>query len=183
LDHTIVPANASLLDQFFAEIFGLTVNPGRTRATRREPDPHVVVSLIAIVSGMSVLVSMLGAQELCGWTALFLAVTVVTSVTGFFPRDHMLPSHVVTVISLRVLTVASVVSLLCTPSRGFLAAGLRSRRGAGPPPECVRRGRPGVREAAVPEAADAALARSGGTGRRWRGRCDPGHLHGGDPLP
>jgi len=43
------------------------------------------------------------------WTALFLASTVATSVTGFgFPFDHVLPSHVVGVISLLVLAVAIV---------------------------------------------------------------------------
>jgi hypothetical protein len=41
---------------------------------------------------------MLGAKKLAGWTALFLATTVLTSVTGFFfPRDHLLPSHIVAV--------------------------------------------------------------------------------------
>ena len=41
------------------------------------------------------------------WTALFLATTVLTSVTGFFfPRDQLLPSHVVGIISLVVLAVA-----------------------------------------------------------------------------
>jgi hypothetical protein len=67
------------------------------------------VSLIGIVSGLIVLVGLLGAQRLCGWTALFLATTVVTSVTGFFfPRDHVLPSHIVGVISLGVLAVTMV---------------------------------------------------------------------------
>jgi hypothetical protein len=50
---------------------------------------------------------MLGAKTLAGWTALFLATTVLTNVTGFFfPRDHLLPSHIVGIISLVVLTVA-----------------------------------------------------------------------------
>jgi hypothetical protein len=50
---------------------------------------------------------MLNAKRLNGWTALFLATTVLTSVTGFFfPRDHVLPSHVVGVLSLPVLAVA-----------------------------------------------------------------------------
>ncbi|HVO90949.1 MAG TPA: hypothetical protein VMV45_20605, partial [Casimicrobiaceae bacterium] len=39
-----------------------------------------------------------------GWTALFLASTILTSVTGyFFPRDHILPSHIVGAISLVLL--------------------------------------------------------------------------------
>jgi hypothetical protein len=50
---------------------------------------------------------MFGANRLTGWTALFLATTVLTSVTGFFfPRDHLLPSHTVGLISLAVLAVA-----------------------------------------------------------------------------
>jgi hypothetical protein len=68
---------------------------------------HVVVSLIAIVSGVIVAVGMLSARRLPGWTALFLITTVLTSVTGFLlPSEHVLPSHVVGVISLVVLVVA-----------------------------------------------------------------------------
>jgi hypothetical protein len=47
---------------------------------------------------------LLTAKRLNGWTALFLATTVATSVTGFgFPFDHLLPSHKVGIISLVVL--------------------------------------------------------------------------------
>jgi hypothetical protein len=68
---------------------------------------HVVLSLIGIFSGAIVLFGMFRSQSLNGWTALFLATTVLTSVTGFFfPRDHLLPSHIVGVISLVVLAVA-----------------------------------------------------------------------------
>ena len=67
----------------------------------------MVVSLIGIVSGVIVAVGMLSARRLPGWTALFLITTVLTSVTGFlFPSEHVLPSHVVGVISLVVLAVA-----------------------------------------------------------------------------
>ncbi len=45
---------------------------------------HVVVSLVGILSGVIVLVGMLGAKRLHGWTGLFLATTVLTSVSGFF---------------------------------------------------------------------------------------------------
>jgi hypothetical protein len=70
---------------------------------------HVVLSLIGIVSGLIVLFGMLSARRLHGWTALFLATTVLTSVTGFlFPRSQLLPSHIVGVISLIVLAVALV---------------------------------------------------------------------------
>lgn len=68
---------------------------------------HAVLSLVGIFSGLIVIVGMLGAKRRHGWTALFLATTVVTSVTGFFfPRDHVLPSHIVGVISLAALAVA-----------------------------------------------------------------------------
>ena len=68
---------------------------------------HVVLSLVGIFAGFIVLFGMFGSKKLDGWTALFLATTVLTSVTGFpFPRDHILPSHIVGVISLVVLAVA-----------------------------------------------------------------------------
>ena len=52
---------------------------------------------------------MLARKRLEQWTALFLTSTVATSVTGFgFPFDHLLPSHVVGIISLLVLTAAIV---------------------------------------------------------------------------
>jgi hypothetical protein len=70
---------------------------------------HVVLSLIGIVSGIIVVVGMFGANRLTGWTALFLATTVLTSVTGFFfPSAHFGPAHVIGVISLVVLAVAIV---------------------------------------------------------------------------
>jgi hypothetical protein len=67
---------------------------------------HVVISLIGIAAGLIVVVAMLSASRLPGWTALFLATTVLTSVTGFFfPATQVLPSHVVGVISLVVLAI------------------------------------------------------------------------------
>lgn len=70
---------------------------------------HVLISLVGILSGGVVLAGMLGSRRLEGWTFLFLATTVLTSVTGFFfPRDRILPSHIVGAISLVVLTVAIV---------------------------------------------------------------------------
>jgi hypothetical protein len=67
---------------------------------------HVVISLIGIAAGPIVVVGMLSASRVEGWTALFLTTTVLTSVTGFFlPAAQVLPSHVVGVISLVVLAV------------------------------------------------------------------------------
>lgn len=68
---------------------------------------HVVISLIALVTGLIAMVGLLRGERLPGWTALFLLTTVLTSVTGFgFPFDHFLPSHWTGVISLVVLAVA-----------------------------------------------------------------------------
>jgi hypothetical protein len=68
---------------------------------------HVLLSLIGIFSGFIVLIGLLTARRLKGWTLLFLATTVATSVTGFgFPFAHLLPSHIVGIISLVILTLA-----------------------------------------------------------------------------
>ena len=68
---------------------------------------HVVLSLIGIGSGLVVISALLRGRERSGWTALFLVTTVATSVTGFgFPVDHLLPSHVIGIVSLVVLAVA-----------------------------------------------------------------------------
>ena len=68
---------------------------------------HVVLSVVGIGSGCVIVCGLLAGKRLDGWTALFLASTVATSVTGFgFPFDHVLPSHIVGVMSLLVLAVA-----------------------------------------------------------------------------
>ena len=68
---------------------------------------HVVLSLIGIAAGLVVAAGMLASNRREGWTAIFLGTTVLTSVTGyFFPRDHILPSHIVGAISLIVLVAA-----------------------------------------------------------------------------
>ena len=70
---------------------------------------HTVLSLIGIFAGLVVLFGMFGSNRLPGWTAVFLATTVLTCVTGvFFPVDKILPSHIVGVITLVVLVVAIV---------------------------------------------------------------------------
>jgi hypothetical protein len=70
---------------------------------------HTVLSLIGILAGIVVLFGMFGSNRLPGWTAVFLATTVLTCVTGFiFPRDHILPSHIVGIITLVVLAIAIV---------------------------------------------------------------------------
>jgi hypothetical protein len=68
---------------------------------------HVIISLIGIVTGIVVVLGMLGGRKLGGWTAIFLATTVLTSATGFlFPFTKLLPSHVFGIISLVVLAAA-----------------------------------------------------------------------------
>ena len=70
---------------------------------------HVILSLIGILAGLVVLFGMLRSRPLSGWTALFLATTVLTSVTGFlFPFERLLPSHIVGIVSLVVLAAALV---------------------------------------------------------------------------
>jgi len=67
---------------------------------------HVLLSLVGIGSGLVVVHGLLTGKRLDGWTALFLATTVATSVTGFlFPFHHLLPSHKVGILSLVVLAV------------------------------------------------------------------------------
>src|ERR1700735_2509962 len=44
---------------------------------------HVALSLIALVAGLIVLYGLLSGKAYGGWTALFLATTILTSVTGF----------------------------------------------------------------------------------------------------
>jgi len=74
---------------------------------------HVVLSLVAILSGFVVMLGLLAGKRLDGWTVLFLATTVATSVTGFgFAFDHLLPSHVVGIVSLVALAVAIVARYL-----------------------------------------------------------------------
>ncbi len=68
---------------------------------------HVLLSLIGILSGFVVLKGLLASKRLPGWTLVFLSTTVLTSASGFLlPADHLLPSHIVGIISLVVLAVA-----------------------------------------------------------------------------
>ena len=55
---------------------------------------HVAISLIGIGSVQVVLFGLLKGLRFNGWTGLFLATTVATSVTGFgFPVAHFMASH------------------------------------------------------------------------------------------
>jgi hypothetical protein len=67
---------------------------------------HVIISLIAIVSGIVVILGMLGAKRLPGMTALFLITSVATSVTGFMFPTPFDAADVVGIISLVFLALA-----------------------------------------------------------------------------
>jgi|ERR1700675_1000384 len=68
---------------------------------------HVVISLVAIFSGLFVVFGLLRNDRLNHMTALFLATTTATSITGFFfPFHGVTPAGVVGIISLIVLAVA-----------------------------------------------------------------------------
>jgi hypothetical protein len=69
---------------------------------------HVLITLIAIVTGLVVLADMVGNRYRSGWTAWFLLFTVLTSVTGFvfFHNDHLTPAQIFGIISLAALAVA-----------------------------------------------------------------------------
>lgn len=70
---------------------------------------HVVISLIAIVSGLIVMFGLLGSNRRPSLTAAFLLFTILTSATGFlFPFDKLLPSHMIGIVSLLLLAVACI---------------------------------------------------------------------------
>jgi hypothetical protein len=80
---------------------------------------HVLLSLIGIGSGFVVLFGLLTSRRLDHWTALFLATTCLTSLTGFlFPFHRFLPSHAVGIISL----VALLLAILARYARRLAAA-------------------------------------------------------------
>jgi len=70
---------------------------------------HVIISLVAIGSGLIALLGLLGGKLLPRWTALFLTTTVLTSATGFmFPNKTITPGIVVGILSMIVLLLAIV---------------------------------------------------------------------------
>jgi hypothetical protein len=70
---------------------------------------HVVISVLGIITGLVAVGGLLAGARLEGWTALFLATTTLTSVTGFgFPFTKVLPPHIVGAVSLVVLAVCLV---------------------------------------------------------------------------
>ena len=65
---------------------------------------HVVISLIGLIAGFIVLFNFIVSKPKMWWTAVFLWVTLATSMTGFlFPMHRFLPSHAVGILSIVVL--------------------------------------------------------------------------------
>jgi len=131
---------------------------------------HVLLSLVGIGSGLIVLLGLLARKRLDGWTALFLATTVATSITGFgFPFDHLLPSHKVGILS----------------PRRRLALDLRILRRGCPLSECLRVGRSGISEGSRLESIGADTIRAAisynADGRFGAFRC--AYRYRGDPIP
>jgi hypothetical protein len=71
---------------------------------------HVIISLIGIAAGFVVMFGLLNSNRVPGWTALFLATTILTSATGFLIPpllfEKLLPSHIVGILSLVLLAIA-----------------------------------------------------------------------------
>lgn len=81
---------------------------------------HVIISLIAIASGLVVLVGMLANRRHDNWTAMFLGTTVLTSLTGFFfPFKQVTPGIVLGVLSLIALSLAMVARYVRQMSGGW----------------------------------------------------------------
>ena len=68
---------------------------------------HVLVSLVAIATGMAVAYWLIAGKLHVGWTATFLITTILTSLTGFpLPATQLLPSHIVGILSIVLLAIA-----------------------------------------------------------------------------
>ena len=68
---------------------------------------HVAISLLGIASGIVMLLRWVMGRNYEKWTTLFLVTTIATSLTGFgFPVAHIMPSHIVGIISLVMLAIA-----------------------------------------------------------------------------
>jgi hypothetical protein len=69
---------------------------------------HVLISLVGIAAGLVAMIGLLKSNLLRAFTGLFLATTILTSVTGFlFPFAKLLPSHIVGILSIVTLAVAA----------------------------------------------------------------------------
>jgi hypothetical protein len=72
---------------------------------------HVLISLVGIAAGLVAMIGWLKSDPSRIRTAMFLTATILTSITGFlFPFSKLLPSHIVRMISLPTLAVATFAS-------------------------------------------------------------------------
>lgn len=67
---------------------------------------HVIISLIAILTGLLAAAELIRGRVSRGLHGLFLVTTVATSVTGFFFPSKFGPAHVIGILSLPILAVA-----------------------------------------------------------------------------
>jgi hypothetical protein len=78
---------------------------------------HVAISLIGIASGLVVLYGLIIGRAFGAWTALFLATTILTSVTGFtLPPSGFDPPRVIGILSLVLLAVAVIAHYTFQPA-------------------------------------------------------------------
>ena len=81
---------------------------------------HVIISLIAIVTGLIVMFGLLGSNRRPSLTATFLLFTALTSATGFlFPFTELLPSHMIGILSLLLLAIACIALYAMKLSRSW----------------------------------------------------------------
>ena len=65
---------------------------------------HTALSLVQLVSGIVVVIELMGSRSSGPWLLVYLVSAIATSVTGFlFPVDKFLPSHAFGIISLVLL--------------------------------------------------------------------------------
>jgi hypothetical protein len=70
---------------------------------------HVAISMIAIFAGFMVVGAMFAGTNLGGWTAFFLVMTILTSLTGFlFPFRSVTPAIITGLVATPILIVALV---------------------------------------------------------------------------
>ncbi len=87
---------------------------------------HTLISLVAIFTGLVVVLGMLAGKRLDGWTKWFLITAVFTTVTGFFfPFHGFTPAIRLGIISLPFLAL----TIFAPCSKQRMALDLRDRRG------------------------------------------------------
>ncbi len=135
---------------------------------------HVAISLAAILSGFIVVYGMIINKRLDGWTAFFLATTLLTSVTGFgFPINGMTPGIVIGIISIVLLT-AVIYARYAGRLAGACAPCVRHRGGSRVLPQLFGLDRAVVPESPCPSCLGAEAIRTTVLGRAG---CVSGRVH------